>query len=530
MRQWRLVLMATVLVLAGGDIALAQKSGGTLKIYHRDNPPSGSIHEEATISTLMPFMGVFNNLVVFDNKKSPQNSIDTVAPELATAWSWNAEKTKVTFTLRDDVRWHDGQPFTSRDVKCTWDMLSGKDESKLRKNPRKPWYFNLEEVTTDGDRSATFHLKRPQASFLVLLSSGLSPVYPCHVNAQQMRIKPIGTGPFKFAEFRQNDSLRFVRNPDYWKKGQPYLDAIEWKIIANRSTAILAFVAKQFDVTFTQEITMPLLADIKSQSPQAVCEVNASNTHANLMLNRDKPPFDDARVRKAMMLALDRQAFVTILNDGKALLGGTMLPPPAGLWGLPAEQLQSAPGFGPDIAKNRSDGRAIMQQLGYSADKPLKIKVATRNIPAYRDPTVILIDHLKQVHIEGEMEPLDTSVWYTRMTRKDYQVGLNVTGVGIDDPDVNLYENYGCGSERNYTQYCNPELEKLFDKQSMEFDAAKRREVVWDIDRRLQEDGARPVISHSIAATCWQSEVRGIALSTNSIYSHWRFDEVWLDR
>src|SRR6185295_17945281 len=100
----------------------------------------------------------------------------------------------------------------------------GKDESKLRKNPRQPWYFNLAEVTTKGEREVSFQLKRPQPSFLVLLASGLSPVYPCHVPAQIMRTKPIGTGPFKFVEFRQNESIKFARNPDYWKPGLPYLD------------------------------------------------------------------------------------------------------------------------------------------------------------------------------------------------------------------------------------------------------------------------------------------------------------------
>ena len=129
-------LLAVLLVIASGSLALAQKAGDTLKITHRDNPPSASIHEEATISTVMPFMSVYNNLVVFD-PKTRQNSIDAIVPDLATEWAWNADGTKLTFKLRDGVKWHDGKPFTSADVKCTWDMVKGGEDSKLRKNPRK---------------------------------------------------------------------------------------------------------------------------------------------------------------------------------------------------------------------------------------------------------------------------------------------------------------------------------------------------------------------------------------------------------
>jgi peptide/nickel transport system substrate-binding protein len=143
---------------------------------------------------------------------------------------------------------------------------------------------------------------------------------------------------------------------------------------------------------------------------------------------------------------------------------------------------------------------------------------------------VILIDHLKRVHIEAELEVLDTPVWYTRLTRKDFQVGMNVQGVGIDDPDVVFFETFGCKSERNYTSYCNPEIEKLFDAQSREFDNAKRKLMVWNIDKALQEDGARPVIYHGHAGTCWQPAVKGVNMAVNSIYNHWRFEDVWIDR
>src|SRR5438046_4284089 len=183
------VVAASLLIAAGSlttAVADEPKHGGILKIYHRDNPASASIHEEATYSTVIPFMPVFNNLVIFD-QHVPQNSEQTIVPDLATSWSWNEDKTNLTFRLREGVKWHDGKPFTSKDVKCTWDLVSGNAAEKFRINPRKAWYRNLEEVTVNGDHEVTFRLKRQQTSFIALLASGWSPVYPCHVSPRAMR-------------------------------------------------------------------------------------------------------------------------------------------------------------------------------------------------------------------------------------------------------------------------------------------------------------------------------------------------------
>ena len=517
-----------LLALATGDLAVAQQHGGVLRLYHRDSPPSASILEEATNSTVIPFMAVFNNLIMY-RQDVAQNSLDTIVPDLATDWAWNADKTQLTFHLRQGVKWHDGKPFTARDVQCTWSMLAGKGADRLRKNPRSSWYGNLEAVTVNGDYEATFRLKRPQPALLALLASGYSPVYPCHVKAAEMRTRPIGTGPFRFVEFKANEGIKLVRNPDYWKKDRPYLDGIEFTIIPNRSTAILAFIAGRFDMTFPFEVVIPLLKDVKSQAPQAICELRSTNVSTNLIVNRDAPPFDNPDIRRALALALDRQSFIQILAEGQGDIGGAMLPPPAGLWGLPPDQLRAVPGYGNDVQQNREQARGIMQRLGYTRERPLKLKVSTRNIPIYRDAAVILLDQLKEINVEGELEVVETANWQAKVTRKEYAVGLNLTGSAVDDPDQQFFENYACGSERNYTGYCNPELEKLFVEQSVEADQAKRKQLVWTIDRKLQEDGARPIIYHRREATCWWPQVKGITIMSNSVYNGWRFEDVWLD-
>ena len=489
--------------------AVAQKQGGTLRIYHRDNLPSASIHEEATISTVQPFMGVFNNLVVYDPRKN-LNSSETIVPDLADSWAWDASNTKLTFRLHPGVKWHDGKPFTAKDVQCTWNKLTGKDPDDFRKNPRAIWWQNLKEVTLNGDLEVTFVLNRPQPSFLTLFASGYTPVYPCHVSTKDMRINPVGTGPFKFVEFKRGDSIKFVRNPEYWKEGRPYLDGIDWKVIENRSTRILAFVAGEFDMTFVTDVTIPLLKDVRTNAPKAICELAPTNVSTNLIVNPKVAPFNDAKVRKALALALDRKAFIDILSEGKDDLAGVMLPPPEGKWGMPPEVLKALPGYGGDVEKSRAEARKIMEEAGYGRGKPLKIKVSTRDIAVYRDPAVILIDQLKSIYIEGELEVVDTSIWHAKVTRGEFSVGLNLTGVAADDPDVNLYENFACNSERNLTQYCNKEVDALIDKQSQETELEKRKQLVWDIERKLAEDVARPIILYGRAATCWQPRPQGV--------------------
>src|SRR5436309_4279730 len=274
-RAW-VVAAGLLLVIATATSALAQKQGGILRVFHRDRPASMSIVEEGSISAIMPMMGVFNNLVLFD-QHLPQNRVQSIVPDLATSWTANEEGTELTFTLREGVRWHDGKPFTAADVKCTYDLLSGKANEKLRLNFREAWFLNLDEVTTNGNSEVTFHLKRPQPAFISLLASGYSPIYPCHVSAREMRSRPVGTGPFKFVEYKPNQLIKLERNPEYWKPGRPYLDGIEYTIIPNRSTAILAFVAGKFDMTFPYEVSIPLVKQIKSQAPQAICEVKPMN-------------------------------------------------------------------------------------------------------------------------------------------------------------------------------------------------------------------------------------------------------------
>src|SRR5450631_2325418 len=155
MRSVQALAAAIACLLSFSGVAQAEKQGGILRIYHRDSPGNASIHEGATYSVNVPFMPVYNNLVIF-NQSVAQNSVNSMVPDLAESWAWSGDNKILTFKLRHDVKWHDGKPFTSADVKCTFEMLMGKSPQKFRQNPRKSWYDEVNEVTTTGDFEASF--------------------------------------------------------------------------------------------------------------------------------------------------------------------------------------------------------------------------------------------------------------------------------------------------------------------------------------------------------------------------------------
>jgi len=530
MKQRRRRLSALTGLLLGfvfTTTALAQKQGGMLRVFHRDSPASMSILEEGSISVIMPMMGVFNNLVLFD-QHVPQNRVETIVPDLATSWTSNEEGTELTFTLRADVKWHDGKPFTAADVKCTYDLLSGKAKEKLRLNYREAWFLNLDETTTNGDREVTFHVKRPQPAFLSFLASGYSPVYPAHIPAAELRTRCVGTGPFKLKEYRPGELIEFVRNPDYFIKGRPYLDGIRFIIIKERGTRIAALQAGRVDVTMPQEGTKPAAEQLKKAVPSMVIDEVSQSINDNLLMNFKKAPFTDARVRRALSLAIDRQAYIQAVRQGGAAVGASMLPRPWGVWGLAPGELAGLPGSG-DPAKQKAEARQLLTEAGFGPGHPLRLTVSTRAIAQYIDMATFALDQLKQVGVDATLEQVESAVWFAKLTRGDYELGANLTGVSVDDPDANFYENYVCGSPRNYSQYCNPEVDRMIDQQSQTLDQVTRRRLVAEIQKRLELDGARPILGWSNDYYAMWPYVKNL-IPHQSVYNYARFQEVWLDR
>jgi peptide/nickel transport system substrate-binding protein len=508
-----LTVLAAVLVALVGTPAVSQtpKSGGVITHTNRADPAQGfAIHETSTIDVVWPAMPCFNNLVLFDPLKKTE-SLDTIVGELAEKWSWQDNYRNLVFFLRKGVKWHDGQPFTSKDVKFTFDMLREAPDApaKLRINPRKDWYSNVQSIETPDPHTVVFHLKRPQPSLLMMLASGYTPVYAAHVPPANYRTGCVGTGPFKLKEWRKGEFVEYVKNPDYFVKGRPYLDGLKYIVIAERGTRTAALQSGQVDAAFPGETSKTVAEQLKKAVPELVVT-----------------PY--SQVRLAVSHAIDRRALIQAAHQGGAVVGASMAPKPQAFWGLAEKDLLGLPGYGkPNEEKDR--GRKLMAEVGFSPQKPLKVEMVTRAIAIYVDMASFVINELKQIGMEATLKQIETAQWHATATRGEYQIGANLTGVGPDDPDANYFENYTCGSPRNYSQYCNEEVSKLIEAQSQELDQKKRLALVGQLQKKIEQDAARPLLAWRLDYYTHRPYVKNL-IPHQSIYNFGRMQEVWLDK
>ena len=538
MRRMRRVVLIVGLAIVVGMVGLGAvpafaqtpKSGGILNVMQREELAVGfAIHETATIATIWPALPCFNNLVVFDQLKRVE-SVESVVGELAEKWSWQDNYRNLVFFLRKDVKWHDGKPFTSKDVKFTFDMVREAPEAqaKLRTNPRKDWYANVEAVEAADPYTVVFRLKRPQPSMLLMLASGQSPVYPAHVPPAEHRSRCVGTGPFKVKEWRKGEFVEYVRNSDYFVKGRPYLDGLKYLIIAERGTRTAAIQSGRLDASSPGETTRAISEQLKAAVPGMVITTVGSGTADNLLINSTRPPFNDVRVRRALSFAIDRHAYIRSVAQGGAAVGAALAPRPYGLWGLGDKDLAQLPGYG-NPADDKAKARKLLAEAGFGPSSPLKAEVLVRGIATYLDFASFVIGELKQVGVEGTLKQVDTVQWYGLLTRKDYQLGANISGFGLDDPDANFYENFSCTSLRNYTGYCNEQVMKLIDQQSQELDQKKRLALVQQILKKLEEDAARPMMGWRLDYHAQWPYVKNL-VPHHYIYTYGRMQDVWLDK
>jgi peptide/nickel transport system substrate-binding protein len=295
-----------------------------------------------------------------------------------------------------------------------------------------------------------------------------------------------------------------------------------------RGTRVAALQAGQTDVAYPGETTLATAEQLKNAVPGMVFTETASNVSENLLLNTKKPPFDKIKVRRALSFAIDRRTYTQTVHRGAAVVGASLAPKPWGVWGLLDRDLAQLPGYG-GAAAGRAQARKLLAEAGFGPSNPLKVELVTRAIAIYLDFAGFVVSDLKQVGVEATLKQIDTAQWHPMVTRREFQIGANLTGLGVDDPDANFYENFSCGSPRNYGDYCNEGVGRLIEQQSQETDMAKRLTLVAQIQKKLEEDAARPTMGWRTDRFAHHPYVRNLILNQVT-YNCCRLQEVWLDR
>ena len=353
-----------------------------------------------------------------------------------------------------------------------------------------------------------------------------APVYPAHISLDKMRTLPVGSGPMRFVHWKRGKEIKLVRNTHYWKTGKPYLDSIVYVIIPSHPTRMLAMASEQQQLGFPHDATPHDAQDVKRRNPSLVAIGRPSNASLNLLFNTNDPIIKSTSIRQAINLMIDRKAFQQVFGGSQgSLLGGALMSPPAGVWGLPQKALEN-------LQAKRPMQKQAEQQLsaqGYSQQKPLSLVISTRDVAIYRKAASLLATQLSQTFIKSTIRVIDRSTWHSRIQKGDFQLGMNITGLGPDDPDAMYWENYACQSERNYSKYCNPELEVLFQQQSRTRSFKKRLKLVHQIESRLITEQARPIILQLQGYTIWSPQLKGLRLH-QSAYHGWRLEDVWLEK
>ncbi len=519
------------LALAAAPVAHADapKRGGVLTSVLIEDPPGLLIHESATVSNVWPMSPCYSNLVLFNPAKALE-SVDTVIPELAEKWSWQDNYRNLVFFLRKNAKWHDGKPFTSRDVKYTFDVVreAADAPAKLRLSARKDWYANVEAIEAADPHTVVFRLKRPQPSMLLMLASGYSPIYPAHVPLAELRQKCTGTGPFKQKEYARGQFIELERNPNYFVPERPYLDGIRYLIIGERGTRLAALQAGRVEAFVPLEMTKAMADTARKNAPSLVISDVGQNGSDNVIINHKRAPFDNVSVRRAVSLAMDRASYVQGVRHNGAVVGAGLMPKPLGFWGLAGDDLKALPGYR-SAAVDKAEAKRLLAAAGYGPGKPLRFEMVTRTLPIYLDVASFVADQLHQVGIEVTIKQLDSGAWFPALARREFTIGANLTAGGFDDPDAYLFENYKCGSSRNYTDYCSEAMDKMIEQQSQELDRGKRFKLVAEIQKKLEAEVARPMLGWRKEYFAHWPHVKGL-VAHNSLYNYGRMQDVWLDK
>ena len=520
---------AAALAAAPGEEE-AGKRGGTLTyVIPADAPPSFDGHREGTFAMLHA-TAPFYSVLIRINPENPSSTTDFVC-DLCTAMPQPTDDGKTyTFKIREGVKFHDGSPLTAADVAKSWQMII--DPPAGVRSPRQSWYEMVDKVEAPDPTTVVFHLKFATNAFLPAVADPFTFIYKKEILDQDPRWYEkniLGSGPFKFAEYETGQAIKGVRNPDYYRKGLPYLDGFIGIFAEKQAVRVEAIRSGRAAMEFRG--LPPAARDelVKALGDKLIVEESDWNCGSLITPNHKKKPFDDARVRRALTLAIDRWHGAPALSKiaNVRTVGGIVFP------GSPLaatkEELQTVAGYWPDIEKSRAEAKRLLKEAGAEG---LSFELLNRAVDQpYKYVGTWVVDEWSKIGLKVTQRVMPTGPWLEAERSGNFEVVSQANCHGVPNPlmDVQPYLPASVYTE-NYAQYEDPPEVDLYNKMLRETDFAKQRALMREFEKYVVDTQA-----HEIFVLWWnriiphQSYVKGWKISP-SHYLNQDLATVWLDK
>jgi peptide/nickel transport system substrate-binding protein len=522
------IALGVAAIALGAVSAQAQKSGGTLVMLVQPEPPSlaSYLSTSGPIGLVAP--KIYDGLLDYDKDLK-------AVPSLAESWNVSDDGKTVTFNLRKGVKWHDGKPFTSADVQFTIMNV-------LKKvHPRGPNSFKeVTKIETPDAHTAMFRLANPAPYMMRSFGAYESPIVPRHLlDGQDLKSapianKPVGTGAFKFVEWKKGQYIRLDKNPNYWKKDLPYLDRIVARFIPDASTRTAAM--EKGEVHYGAYGAIPNVDVVRLRKLKNIGVTTDGYAMINPMslieFNTTTPPFNNSAIRKAISLTLDRKFLIDNVWFGYGKPATSALSSSYAATGLYAEGMPNYPAT-PDVEA----AKKLLDDAGIKPDaNGVRAKAVLDLIP-YGEDWRRAGEYMKQalgdIGIKLDLRYEDVPTWLKRVyANYDFRMNVNYF-YQLPDPVLGVHRHYGTDQIRkgthfvNSSRYSNPKLDKLLSDGAKEPDATKRSAIYKEIQEILAND--MPVVNlHEMKfVTVFNSKLKGHDVSGFGAYGS--FDRAWFD-
>jgi ABC-type transport system substrate-binding protein len=505
------------------------KRGGVLKYGITSRLPHFDFHQSGTINSLGSQACMYDNLV----RRDPRDSGKTIIPDLAHSWKISSDGTTYTFFLREGVHFHDGAELTADDIKATFDRIAKPPQGISI--PRSVLFAAVESITAKDKLTVEFKLATPRPPEFIMsaIASGWNGIVRKKTledngfNLRRVSDIP-GTGPFKSKRRIENELWVMERNADYWNKGLPYLDGIEFYHGLPFSPELGSGVLS--GRTDYARIVDPITANKAKQTP-GMSSINFyQSVIQGVWPNTQKKPFDDPRVRRAVHLAFDRPVLVDVVKDVAPMMVGGFLYP-FSEFATPIEELRKKPGYQDDPTAAINEAQSLLKAAGYG-NGIKDVDFMIRDLPSFKLWAQAIQAMLQQtLKIETKLRSVVESVWFDDVANGNYGFAIGAVVSTLLDPSDYFNAWYKKGGPQNYANWDNPKFTALLPKIDGEIDPKKRLVAIREAEAIMEQDPPVFPICWEKINDVWYNYVKGHNPKDYfGIYDVVRFDTFWLDK